>query len=219
MHDTVHVTETLHPQAIRLSGDAAQVTEHISFNIIRAIHIVDTVPILQKLSFYKYKDNQSGNSGDVYVDPAIVAYEDNLVPPGHVTFTCSVSAALPESISTSITLRKPSFGDNDSFEAFRVQRNTLGGDLEIYQDNIWPVYENITMQWDYLSHDDANNLLAFLSITEGQLITFDNQFGETFDGYILTPSEKVLQPKVNGFSASFTFQRHNDPNTVDAGDV
>jgi hypothetical protein len=104
VNDLVHVADTIHAQKILVDGDAVSVKETIKINITRHISLVDHLPILQNLSMYK-QTSGSGNRSDVYTDPTIIAYENALTPPGSVTFSCNVSSALPEAISTTITIR------------------------------------------------------------------------------------------------------------------
>jgi hypothetical protein len=165
--------------------------------------MTSAVTIQQILTAYLDK-GVSGNSGAVFVDPAVAAYEASLVRPTEITLSCVNPDALPEPINTTINLRKPEFGDADIIDQFRVQRNTLGGGLEIYQDKMWPRTEKLELSFVYLPEEVAADFLLFLS-----------QFGRTLTGYITTPFEDILQPKTNGWSAKFTYQLWEEPNSAD----
>jgi hypothetical protein len=95
--------------------------------------MVSAVTIQQILTAYIDK-GVSGNSGSVFVDPAVAAYEAGLVAPTEIVLTCVNPDALPEPINLTLNLRKPEFGDADIIDQFRVQRESIGGALEIYQD-------------------------------------------------------------------------------------
>lgn len=192
---------------------AVAVAQTIGSNIDRVKSITTNVTILQILTAYLDK-GVSGNSGGVFVDPAVAAFEAGLVAPGQVQFICNNPSALPNAINTTITIRKPEFGDSDQVDQFRVERLTFGGALDIMQDKMWPTTEKLEMSWEYLSETDATNLLLFLNTTLGQIITFKDQFGRTLTGYILTPFEDILQPKTNGWSAKFSYQIWETPNSA-----
>jgi hypothetical protein len=134
--------------------------------------------------------------------------------PTEITLSCVNPDALPDPINLTLNLRKPEFGDADIIDQFRVERNTLGGGLEIYQDRMWPRTEKLELSFVYLPEETAADLLLFLSKTVGQLITLHDQFGRTLTGYITTPFEDILQPKVHGWSAKFTFQLWEEPNSA-----
>lgn len=210
---TIAVAPTIVISKIKSVQSAAIVAQAIVSNIDRVKSIIQNLPITQILTAYLDK-GVSGNSGAVFVDPAIVAWQAGLTPPSLVTFSCNAPSALPNPINTSITLRKPDFGDTNTLEQFRVQRKTIGGSLDIFQDKMWPSTEKLDLSFSYLSDTDATALIVFLGATVGQLVTFNDQFGRNLTGYILTPFDQILQSKVNGWSAKFTFQIWEAPNSA-----
>lgn len=213
MSQGVSVGQTIAIQRVKQVTSSVQVAQIISRTIERVRELTSQVPIQQIVTAYLDK-GVSGNSGGVFVDPVVAAYEASLVTPTEIVLTCVAPDAVPEPINTTITLRKPEFGDANIINQFRVQRNTLGGALEIYQDKMWPRTEKLELSFVYLSEEVAAALLVFLSVTVGQLVTLHDQFGRTLIGYIITPFEDVLQPKVNGWSAKFSFQLWEEPNSA-----
>ena len=181
-----------------------QVTQIITPTVERMIRITQNLPITQYI-VYRKENRDGGNSGNVFVDPEVVVYQAGLPNVGNVIFTCG---------DDTITIRKPEFSDTVDYKQFRVQRNTLGGALQIYKDSMWPIYETFDMNWIYLNETDATALLIYLQNTIGKKMTFQNHFGEVFLGFIITPFEHILQPKRVGWSAEFTFQVHNESNPV-----
>ncbi len=207
LHEVEHtatVSQTIAFSIIKPIRSNVTVTQTVAPLVDRRKIITDVLPITQIVIAYLDK-NVSGNTGNVFVDPAVKAFYDSLVPPALVTFSCSDP-------NTSISLRKPEFGDNDAYEQFRIQRLTLGGDLQIQQDSMWPSTEVLDFTFHYMSEESAADLVTFLGATVGKVITFDDQFGRTLDGFIVTPFNEILQPKKNGWSASFSFQLDTPPN-------
>jgi hypothetical protein len=213
MSQSVAVGQTISISKIKQVTSAVSVAQTLSRTIERVRNLTSAVTIQQILIGYLDK-GVSGNSGGVFVDPAVAAYEAGLTAPTEITLSCVNPDALPDPINLTLNLRKPEFGDADSIDQFRVERNTLGGGLEIYQDRMWPRTEKLELSFVYLPEETAAALLLFLSKTIGQLITLQDQFGRTLTGYITTPFEDILQPKVSGWSASFTFQLWEEPNSA-----
>jgi len=204
---TITIAQTIVLDTSKVFSTEITVQQSIICNVERIIHIVDNLPIQQFLVPFKvHSETESGNDGDVFVDPEVIAYQAGLPTVGNVTFAAG---------SDTITIRKPEFGDTVDYKQFRVQRTPMGGDpLQIYKDPMWPIYQQFEMKWVYLNETDKVNLLIFLSNTLGKKITFHNHFGEVYIGFIITPFEKIMQPKRIGWSASFTFQIDDPPNPI-----
>jgi hypothetical protein len=209
----VVVGQTIAISKIKQVTTEVQVAQTLSRTIERLRHMVSAITIQQILTAYLDK-GVSGNSGNVFVDPAVAAYEAGLVRPTEIVLSCVNPDVLPEPINLTLSLRKPEFSDANIVDQFRVQRESIGGALEIYQDPMWPRTEKLELSFVYLPEETAADLLLFLSKTVGQLITLHDQFGRTLIGYIVTPFEEILQPKVHGWSAKFSFQLWEEPNSA-----
>jgi hypothetical protein len=105
-----------------------------------------------------------------------------------------------------LILRKPDFGDSDSYEPFRVSRESRGGDLQVYQDPMWPTTEVLSFKFSYLDPDVVEDLLVFLKATAGAEITLKDHFGRTWQGFVITPAGDVVQEKRTTKTAAFKFQ-------------
>lgn len=204
----VVVNQVITFEKIKSIQSTGVITQSISRQIERVRTLTSVVEFRQYVIAYIDK-GVSGNDGQVYVDPIIKAYEDSLVRPAQITLDCNNPDV---GINETITLRKPDFGDQVNLSAFRIERQTLGGDLQIYKDSMWPDTEKIDLAFSYLNEEDATDLLMFLGKTLGQKINYHDHFGNDLVGFIITPFEQILQPKVNGWSASFTFQIWEEPN-------
>lgn len=214
VQSVITVSMTTTAVKVKPIDSVGMVGQTVSRQVERVKSISQNLPINQSL--VGWIDNDvSGNDGSIFVDPAIVAFEAGLVAPIEITLSCVNVDALPDPINTSINLRKPEFGDTDALKQFRVERTSLGGSLEIFKDRIWPTTRQIKLSFVYLSEEEATGFLSFLSLTLGQKITLIDQFGRTLVGFIDSPFDGILQPKVNGWSASFDFQIYEEPNEVD----
>lgn len=131
------------------------------------------------------------------IDPPIQTYYDSLVRPAKVTFTYGI---------TSVQIRAPKFKDKDKYEVYRVQNDSRGGDLIIFQDSLWPKTEILELEFDYLSETESISMLAFLKISLGKSITYIDHYGRTWHGFILTPDAKIVQKGRSNFSIKLNFQ-------------
>jgi len=114
--------------------------------------------------------------------------------------------------SWSLTLKVPRFGNTDSIELSRVQRNSRAGDLIIWAHPSWPKTEILKFSFVNLSNTKAKEFLAFLDATLGQDITLTDHEGVVWTGFIITPETPITQSgredKVScgGFNCEFEFQ-------------
>lgn len=199
VEDDISISQIIDFSIEKFTPTFVSISQSVSRLIDRERSFFQNCPIDQTVVAYLDK-NVSGSSGSVFVDPAIVAYENSLVAPEEISLTCVDPAA-------SIYLRKPEFGDSDSYNQFRVERNTLGGDLQIFRDAMWPDDSILKFNFEYLNEDKANELLHYLIMTLGQKMTLIDHFGRSLTGFILTPFEQILEARPRGWSASFSFQQ------------
>ena len=113
--------------------------------------------------------------------------------------------------TTSVNLRFPDFGDTDSYDTFRVSRKSRGGDLQIFQDPMWPTTEVLSFKFSFLDPTDVSALIDFLKTSAGQNITLLDHFGRTWHGFIITPAGDVINDKRTTSTAAFKFQPTSGP--------
>lgn len=109
-------------------------------------------------------------------------------------------------LNQTVVLRDPDFGNVDRLEQSRINRQTRGGDLEIFRDPNWPTDEIQDYKFSFLTQVQINQLLAFFDFSLGQIITLIDHENFTWSGVIITPNGEVSQPARQGFSAQFQFQ-------------
>ena len=108
--------------------------------------------------------------------------------------------------SLTITLRNPDFGNIQKIDVAKINQRTRGGDLIIYRDPIWPITKTISYTFTNLTQKKVDSLLFFIEATVGQNITLTDFEGTIWTGTITTPSNDIVQPGIDVFTANFDFQ-------------
>ena len=113
----------------KFDDDGIKVKDQIAFNRESVKAVTDTLTFNDSVTAYF--------QSQYFINPAIV------VPTDATTFRLVYG-------DTTVTLRKPDFGDTDNYEAFRIQRENRGGDLQIFQDPMWPTTEILDFKFSFL---------------------------------------------------------------------
>jgi len=184
--DSLAVSSTIEGDPWRLGDDEATVSTTVAINLSLARSVTDNLSLQDFVSYYIASPR--------WINPAVT------IP------TNAGSLQLIAADSTTVTLRKPDFGDSDSYEPFRVSRQSRGGDLQVYQDPIWPKTETLSFKFSYLDPTVVDSFVDFLKATAGDLVTLKDHFGRTWTGYIITPAGEVVQEKRTTKTAAFKFQ-------------
>lgn len=169
-----------------LSGDEASVADAVAVNLASARALVHALPIDDYASYFIASPD--------WINPVVVIPSNAGV------------LKLVSDLGGTLELRKPDFGDSDSYEPFRVSRRSRGGDLHVYQDPMWPTTEVLSFKFSYLDPTVAEDLLVFLKVTAGEEMTLIDHFGRTWQGFIITPAGEVVQEKRTTKTAAFKFQ-------------
>jgi hypothetical protein len=90
-----------------------------------------------------------------------------------------------------LRLKPPELGNSDRIEFLRIQRETRGGDLEIFSDPVWPIIETLKYTFKNITRQDASNVFNFLEATVGQTTLLLDYEGNTWTGIISTPAPDV----------------------------
>jgi hypothetical protein len=186
--DSIALGSDISAHQVKPSKQKVFVNETFGFSINTVRAIADTLTFVEEIVCYMPNVNWS-NPGTITPNPV-----------GHLTLT-DVNGS-----EGTLTLRVPEFGDTDKYHQTRVQRTTRDGDLIVFNDPMWPNAETFHFEFVYLTAAEAVGLLTFLSNTLGRNLKLTDHYSRQFIGYLTTPEESILQPKVNGFSAKFEFQ-------------
>ena len=90
-----------------------------------------------------------------------------------------------------LNLKAPELGNGDMIEFLRIQRETRGGDLQIFSDPVWPIIETLKWTFKNVKRIDAIRTIQFLEQTVGQELTMLDYEGNTWTGIISTPAPDV----------------------------
>jgi len=96
-----------------------------------------------------------------------------------------------------IILRTPNFGDRDRSQYNRINRESRGGSLRIFRDPTWPKQRSIVMDFSGIKDSEVYDILNFLEITLGQLVSFRDWTGRIWIGIITTPNNPVIRNGTN----------------------
>lgn len=108
--------------------------------------------------------------------------------------------------SESIELRNPDFGNRHSVEVRRIQRRSRGGDLIIYRDDDWPKTSVLEYRFSALKQDKVTELLYFLRISLGQIISYTDHEGFVRSGIIVEPTAPTSEEGRSDFQATIKIQ-------------
>jgi len=110
------------------------------------------------------------------------------------------------SVTDSVALRAPNFGNKDRLGFNRILRETRGGTLIVFADPMWPKIQTLVLNFSGLSSDQAQQLLTFLDAHLGEEVGVYDWEHRYWTGVITTPTEPVVQDGRDRFSASFEFE-------------
>lgn len=195
---TIVVSQAIVADEIYDSEQSVAVAQSIVTGVDTVRTNEDTLTITQSVQgVLIYKNRTSGQTGSAFLDPAAQVAYSNLVPAKTVSWTKG---------GTTVTLRAPDWGDRDKYEVVRVQEETRGKTLIVFQDSMWPKTETLSLTFSYMSQTDVNTLLDFLITTAGQAVTYIDHFGRTWIGYVLNPDAEVRQTSRSNRIITIDFQ-------------
>ncbi len=124
--------------------------------------------------------------------PAVPAVNPNIYFVSAVQYAATVRLTSPRGLS--ITLKAPDFGNTDEIGQTRIQRQTRGGDFIVWRAPYWPTAEEFSLTFSYLNEDTVSRLQAVIQEAVGQLYTYVDHEGVSWQVVITTPELKVTNP-------------------------
>ena len=114
------------------------------------------------------------------------------MPTSDITITSTGTVSFTFS-STTLTLRQPELNDLNVLQVYRNQKLSRGSTLIIYRDRNW--LRNQVHNWSFtgLTRQNRTDILNFLGISMGQLITVVDYYGQTFQALIMNPDNPISQ--------------------------
>jgi hypothetical protein len=106
----------------------------------------------------------------------------------------------------SAVLRSPEFGDTDTLDFTRTKKNTLGNDLIIFADPIWPRFERLKLEFTYLTQSQCDYMHAFVTLYFGTYIYYVDFENRSWLGFICSPTIDVTQESATNFTMGLEFE-------------
>jgi hypothetical protein len=108
--------------------------------------------------------------------------------------------------TTTLVLRNPNFANKDRLTFNRVNRETRGGTLIVFADTKWPKIQQLTLEIDALSSQQALNILTFLQDSLGQEIGLLDWENRQWRGIITNPETDIVHSARNARSVVIEFE-------------
>jgi hypothetical protein len=111
-----------------------------------------------------------------------------------------------------LTLRSPETDDKHRLGFSRVNRESRGGELQVYQDPTWPTVHTLLFTLTALSDatggcpDKINDLMDFFQNHLGEEIMIHDWEGISWKGVVVTPEEVAVEDRPRWWTISFEFQ-------------
>jgi len=106
-----------------------------------------------------------------------------------------------------LSLRAPNLGNRDRFQGNRINRETRGGTLIVYADQMWPKIKTLVLQFSGLTSAEAQALHTFIDSHLGQEIGLMDWEHRFWSGVITTFDDPITQDgRGCKFSVGFEFE-------------
>jgi len=167
--------------------------------------LVQTLGVNQFVAYFiespcgKKTNNRFDGEGAIPPNPKRIKYDSRLIL---ATATQSVS------------LRNPETDDRGRFAFQRINRETLGGTLDIYADEGWD--QSTTLLFSVVAIKAAllDTLQQFLEDTVGEEIVLHDWEGVNWRGVVTTPSESAVEDGEGYWTLAFEFVGVREPGEV-----
>lgn len=125
-------------------------------------------------------------------------------------FTVSTGAKMTLNSTTGsggiVVLRNPELDDRDRLGYTRINRESRGGELQIYRDPLWPIVNTLQGTIVGLKIADVDDLHQFFEDTLGEEISLNDWHGRYWRGVILNPDEPAVEDTNDRWTVSFEFE-------------
>jgi hypothetical protein len=101
--------------------------------------------------------------------------------------------SLAASGAATLVLKNPEFGNSESLDVTRVLNRSRGGTLHSFKASIWPEETNINFTVAVVNETKRLEILAFVKDSLGQLVTYIDQDGRSWEGIIENPEDVTIK--------------------------
>jgi len=106
----------------------------------------------------------------------------------------------------SVTLRNPSFGNEDDLQIVRALSRSRHGTYSTFRDSAWPKSQIKTFSVSLLKRTEAQDLLDFQLNCLGKEVTYTDPEDRAWIGTILNPEEALVANRIDQYTVNFRFR-------------
>jgi len=133
--------------------------------------------------------------------------------------TWDANMALESLSGDLLVLRNPETDDHDRLGFGRINRESRGGELNVYGDPAWAKVNTLLFTIVALSDgktcpDVINDTLDFFQTYLGQEIYLHDWTGTSWRGVVTTPNDKVVEDSEGYWTLTFEFEGVEEPGSV-----
>lgn len=133
------------------------------------------------------------------------------IPEEPLTFDADFVLESLSGTKESLILRKPETDDRQRIGFQRINRETMGGELNVFSDTNWPKVHSLLFTIVALSNGDClpdkiGDLMTFFQDHLGEEILLHDWEGISWRGVITTPNEVATEDRDGWWTISFEFQ-------------
>jgi hypothetical protein len=105
-----------------------------------------------------------------------------------------------------VVLRNPELDDRDRVGFTRINRESQGGELQVYRDPTWPLINTVQGTVIGLKKQDVDDWLSFMEEHLGEEISMADWHGRYWRGIITNPGEPVVEDTRDRWTLAFEFE-------------
>jgi hypothetical protein len=105
-----------------------------------------------------------------------------------------------------VFIRAPEMDDKHRMSFDRVNRETLGGELSVFRDTVWPTTKSMLFTVVGIKTTVFESLQSFLLATLGQEVLFHDWTGVTWRGIVTNPEETATEDRDGYWTVAFEFE-------------
>ena len=108
--------------------------------------------------------------------------------------------------SEEVIIRAPNFGNIGRTKHSRVNRETRGGKIIVYNDPVWPSVKSINVTMQGLLKEDVDALYTLVYNHIGQLLGFTDWEGYEWEGILTNPDDPYTNDGKDMWTVTLTFE-------------
>jgi len=129
---------------------------------------------------------------------------------GDIPFTAATGASLTfaslDGANDIVFLRNPELDDRDRLGYTRINRESRGGELQVFRDPTWPTVNTLQGSIIGLKLQDVKDLLQFFEDHLGEEIALNDWHGRYWRGVIMNPGEPAVEDTRDRWTVAFEFE-------------